>query len=435
MKPFRTAVRRFFLILIAGACLMTNSNECHAQPKDFNYDESKVPTYKLPATLIARDGSKITNPNEWQTVRRPEILSLFQQHVFGTSPPNVPRLRTRLLSQSNSAANGTAIRREITVYFSDDNDGPKMNILVYTPANADAPVPCFLGLNFNGNQTIEADPAIQLTKSWIRRDRKKKTNVNTATEDSRGTSSSRWAVEEIVARGYGLATIYCGDIDPDFDDGFHNGIHALSEANRQENRADDAGGTISAWSWGLSRALDVLESDALVDGRRVGVFGHSRLGKTSLWAGATDERFKLVISNNSGCGGAALSRRRFGETIKRINTSFPHWFCLNHRQFNDREDTLPVDNHMLLALMAPRAAYVASAEGDKWADPRGEMLSLFHAGDVYRLFGLSPLPSDEMPAVDQPIHTDVGYHIRTGDHNVTTYDWLQYLDFADSHLK
>ena len=435
MKLSLPAVRRFSAIAVTGACLLMNSSESSAQPAGYNYDESKVPAYELPEILVANDGSAITDADVWKSVRRPEILELFAEHVFGTLPPDVPQLRTRLRSRTDAAIEGTAVRREITVYFSDDDNGPQMDILVYTPANADGPVPCFLGLNFNGNQTIEDDPAIRLTTSWIRADRNKTGNPNVASEDSRGKSSSRWPVKDIVARGYGLATVYCGDIDPDFDDGFKNGIHSLWAADQQGDRAGNAGGTISAWSWGLSRALDILETDPLVDGTRVAVIGHSRLGKTSLWAGATDERFKLVISNNSGCGGAALSRRRFGETVKRINTSFPHWFCRNHRQYNDNEDQLPVDHHMLMALVAPRAVYVASAEDDTWADPKGEMLSLYHAGEVYRLFEQAALPSDQMPEVNQPIHTDVGYHIRSGKHDVTAYDWSQYLDFADIHLK
>lgn len=420
-------------MIVAAVVITCQPATLRAQPKGFNYDESKVPAFQLPDLLVSSDGTSIDTADAWVAKRRPEILKLFQEHVFGHALPAVPQLRTRLRSRNDNALEGRAIRREVTVFFSGDDAGPQMDILIYTPAGATEPVPCFLGLNFKGNHTIEADPAIHLPTVITR----KNNEVTTYTVDStsRGSRANRWPASMIVEQGYGLATIYYGDIDPDFHDDFHNGVHSLWPDQQGAERPANAGGSIATWAWGLSRALDVLETDALVDGQRVAVFGHSRLGKTSLWAGATDPRFRLVISNDSGCGGAALSRRRFGETVARINTVFPHWFCRNHRQYNDNENALPVDHHMLIALSAPRSVYVASAEQDQWADPKGEMLSLYLAGPVYRLFGKKGLPSDSVPNVDEPIHTDVGYHIRTGKHDVKAFDWQQYLKFAETALK
>lgn len=420
------------LVLWSVLCVPVSLSSVLAQ--EANYDEAKVPAYILPDLLTDLSGRPVTTPQQWQQQRRGEVLGLFEQHVFGRLPDFPVQLRTRLRSEVSDAIGGLAHRRELTVYFTGDDAGPQMDLLIYTPVAAEGRVPAFLGLNFNGNQAIESDPRLHITESWVRNNRELGIENNRATEATRGSEASRWSVERIVKAGYGLVTIYYGDIDPDFDDGFRNGIHLLGQPVAGE-RAGDAGGSISAWAWGLSRALDVLQSDKRIDAERVAVFGHSRLGKTSLWAGATDPRFAMVISNNSGCGGAALSRRAFGETVGRINKSFPHWFCVNHRKYNGNEGALPVDHHMLIALAAPRPIYVASAVEDQWADPRGEYLSLWHAGVVYRLFGRVGMPSEAMPGLDMPVQTDVGYHIRSGKHDVTDYDWQQYVKFADRHLK
>lgn len=407
-----------------------------ALAQEANYDEAKVPKYTLPDPLVFTDGSPVKDAAAWKK-RRQEILNLFASEVFGKMPEKkLDTIRYEVHESGVDALEGKAKRRQVTVHFSGKSDGPKMDILIYTPASAAGPVPCFLGINFEGNHAVNKDPGIRITSSWVRDDAKEGRVDHRATEQSRGSEASRWPVEMILASGYGLATVYYGDIDPDFDDGFQNGVHPLFYKEGQTKPAADEWGSISAWAWGLSRALDYLETDPkLIDAKRVAVMGHSRLGKTALWAGATDERFSIVISNNSGEGGAAITRRRFGESLKRINTSFPHWFCDNHTKYNDKEDELPVDAHELIALSAPRPVYVASAVEDRWADPRGEFLACAHADAVYKLLGMEGLPTQEMPDLNKPVQGTIGYHIREGKHDVTDYDWEQYLRFAKKHWR
>lgn len=390
-----------------------------AQSPPANYDEAKVPPYTLPEVMTFAGGKPVKTPADWKR-RRAEIFRLFETEMYGRIPPKPAGLNFELMEKGD-AFNGTAIRKQVRVKFARSADSPYLDLLLYLPKNVPGKVPVFLGMSFTGNQGVNADPAIRISESWTARKDDPKT---------RGAGASRWEVERILARGYGLAVFYYCDVDPDYDDGFKNGVHALYGVPKA-----DEWGSVGAWAWGAMRALDYLETDPHVDAKRVALQGHSRLGKAALYAGAVDERFAIVISNDSGAGGAALSKRIFGETVEDLNKRFPHWFCGNFKKYSGREGDLPFDQHMLLALIAPRPLYVASAEEDLWADPRGEFLGALGADPVYRLLTNDGLPVKEMPGVNQPVMGRIGYHMRSGKHDVTTYDWDRYLDFADKHWK
>ena len=402
----------------------------------YNYDEAKVGAIPLPDPLVLRNGSPVTSAEQWRTQRRPELLDLFAREMFGRTPVGrPPGLRWDVTSVDRAALGGKAVRKEVTLTFAETPGAPRLHLLIYLPAAASGAgrrSPAFLGLNFLGNQSVHADPGISLSKNWMRTNPAFKIVNDRATEGTRGAHASRWQIEEVVARGYATATAYYGDLCEDRPEGLDRGVAAWLGTGAAESRATDAWGAIGIWAWALSRAMDYLENDPEIDSQRVAVHGHSRLGKAALWAGAQDERFSLVISNDSGAGGAALNTRNFGETVERLNVAFPHWFARAFRVYNANEVKLPFDSHALIALIAPRAVHVGSAAGDAWADPVGEFLATLKAEPVFKLFGRRGLGVNAMPAVNQPVLGDgLAYHIRTGEHDITAYDWAQYLDFAD----
>ncbi len=425
--PFATSRHRsiaWFVLVVLLLCAAAS-----AQRPDVNYDEAKVGKYTLPDPLVLQSGKQVRDATTWYKQRRPEILKLFETNVYGRSPGRPKGMTFEQFDLDKRALDGRAVRKQVTVHFTGKKDSPKMDILLYLPAAARKPVPVFLVPSFSGNYRTHSDPGIKLGEEWVR-DKKMKVPGE---ESKRGTSTY-FQVEKVLARGYGLAVIYYSDIEPDFVGAIQYSVRPLFYQTGQTAPAADEWGAIGAWAWGLSRALDYLETEKDVDARRVVLMGHSRLGKTALWAGAQDTRFAVVIANGSGEGGAALSRRNYGETVKHLNTNFPHWFCDNYKKFNDHVDELPVDQHMLLALIAPRPVYLGCAEQDQWADPRGEFLSAVAAGPVYRLLGKQGLDTEQMPPVHQPIMHTIGFHYRAGKHEVTAYDWDQFLVFAEKHF-
>ena len=384
----------------------------------------------FPDPLVAADGTRITTAAQWQEKRRPELLEFFTREMYGRNPGRPEKLVSEVFDRDPQALGGKATRIQIAIYPG-GRPGPRMDLLVYLPNGADGPVPAIVGLNFLGNHAIHADPGIRLTESWWENNGQPSSD-HRATDASCGINSKQWPVEEILARGYALATIYREDVCADHEPYFQSGAQSLFPELQQ---GDENFSCIAAWAWSLSRALDELEKEPLIDAKRVAVFGFSRMGKAALWAGASDERFAMVISNESGAGGAKLFHRGVGEDINRLNTKFPHWFARNFRKYIGKDTELPFDQHEVISLVAPRPIYIASALGDKNSDPEGEFAGAKAAEPVFRLLGASGLPADTWPPVDTSVQGGIGYHVRTGKHDVTDFDWQQYLAFADKHLK
>ena len=405
--------------LITVFCLGTVFDLYPQNQKEANYDENKIPPYTLPEVLVTKNGKRITNANDWEKYRRAELIDIFTKEIYGKLPDKKIEVSYNILEESSKACQGKAKRKQVEILFKNGGVERKALMLIYLPKSEEK-VPVFLHFNFQGNQTVSTDPEITFSQY---------------SKNPRGNQISRWPIEKIIDAGYGVATIHYWDFYLDQKENFTESILPLFGYKSFSDVPNDGGLAISAWAWGYQRAIDYLESDKDIDASKVIIAGHSRLGKAALWAGAQDTRFAIVISNNSGCGGAALSMRRIGETVNEITKIFPHWFCKNFLKYRWNEDKLPVDQHELLALVAPRPLYVASAEKDLWADPKGEFLSAWYASEVYKCYGYKGIPSAEMPAVNTPIMERVGYHIRTGIHDVTDYDWECFIKFADKWLK
>lgn len=424
-QMLRVGLILFCLALLGSGCADTNRSEMPLTPFE------QLPVQEsLPDPLVLASGEKVTNMDTWNTRRAGEIRTLFSHYMYGYMPP-AAGIQATIESVDAHYMDGQAIKKQVTVTYGPAGT-PPLNLLLVVPNNQPAPSPVFLGLNFYGNHSVLADADILLSPNWMP-ERGEGVVGNQATAAARGTSTSRWNIKDVVLQGYAVATFYHGDIDPDKDD-FSDGVHASIPFNGSVVRSDRSWGALSAWAWGLHRAVDYLVQDPDIDSEKIAVMGHSRNGKAALWAGATDPRIALVISNQSGCGGAALSTRKIGETVEAINTSFPHWFSRSFWRFNNNEERLPVDQHMLISLMAPRPVLIASARDDDWADPDGEFLAAQAAEPVYKLLGYSGLNNESMPDLNQLVGAELGYHIRPGGHGVGPQDWDVFVQFANMHF-
>jgi hypothetical protein len=377
----------------------------------------------IPDPLVTYGGEAVTGARMWNKVRRPELREFFEANMYGRAPKAWGQIRTQLLEEDAGALDGRATRRQVRIFWDGSAAGPYADVLIYLPNGVRGKVPVVVGLNFEGNHSVCADTAVRIPAEAVKNSGGK--------EIVRGFHAGQWPVEEIIERGYGVATAWRNEVSMDNRDRQMEGVRsvypALAEGN--ENWA-----TVSAWAWGLSRIADVLLKDKRVDDKRLAVLGFSRLGKASLWAGATDERFAATISECSGGGGAKLFHRNEGEKIRNLlGSGSSYWFCRNFAQYADRDTRLPFDQHQMMALIAPRALYVASATEDGYADPPGEYEALRRTAPVYALLGQHAALPAEYPAADTPLGagTRLGYHVRTGRHNVTPEDWKFILDFLD----
>jgi hypothetical protein len=405
---------RFQVLMLFTLLALAVAPMALAAEEQFNYDEAKVGAYTLPNPLVMQDGTPVTTAEQWRDKRRPELIELFETQVYGRRPPKPTDLRFDIAATDDTAVDGRATRKQVRIHgLGGAGDSAAIVLTLYVPNNAEERVPAFVGMHLFDAAAAAPVPGKPL-------------EVPVAE-----TLPGAKLLEVILDRGYAIGTLTAADFCPDDAASFRNGVLTQLYPDQTGPPGPEQPGAIATWAWALSRALDYLQTDKAIDATRVAVIGHSRMGKTALWAGAEDQRFALVISNNSGCGGAALSRRNFGETVARINRAFPHWFCGNFKKYNDRENELPVDQHQLVALSAPRPVYVASAADDGWADPRGEFLAAAGADAVYKLLGVPGLDVTDQPAVGKVVGQHIGYHVRVGKHALTDYDWLRYLDFSD----
>lgn len=364
----------------------------------------------VPSLFTCLDGTQVKDERTWFQKRRPEILELFRREEYGRLPDMSDvkiRIRVADSRQSETIMEGRAIRKTVEVEAVRREIHFSFNFVVFIPVGLDHPAPAFVTICNRGIR--DSDPA-------------------------RHFLSPFYPAETIISRGYACASFRTQEVAPDYDEGFTTCFHRLFP-DYIENRPHDAWGALTVWAWAASRVMDYFETEPLIDHKRVAVVGHSRGGKTALWCTAQDERFAMAVSSCAGNSGDAISRGSTGETIQDIATRFPYWFCRNYQKYKNNEEALPFDQHMLLALIAPRLIYTTSRTLDSWADPVGQFESCVQADPIYHLLGLTGMPQREKPLPEHPLHDGrIGHHHKTGNHDLDEYDWNCIMDFADKHM-
>ena len=424
------------LVLTSSGCLRAQTAPATPQASPdvvagipVNYDEAKVGTYVLPDALRLKNGKPVENAKTWYAKRRPEIVDLFETQQFGRAPGRPADESFEVVDKGTPALNGKAIRKQVTIYLNKEKDGPSIDLLMYLPAAATRPVPMLFSINFGAVQKAVDDPGIRPGTVWDA-----KTHTRIAPPPGNGFGHIN--AEALIDAGFGVATYYYGDIEPDYAEGFADSIRARYLKPGQAERAPDDWGSIAAWAWGMSRVQDYFETDASIDAKRVAIHGISRLGKTVMWAGAHDQRFAAVIASCSGEGGAALSHRNYGETIAHLTAPgrFPYQFAANYAKYAGFPDKAPMDANLLIALIAPRPLLLQTGSTDAWSDPKGEFLAAVAAGKVYRLLGKEDLGTDVWPRAGQPILHDLSYSMHEGGHGMVPSDWAVYVEFLKKNL-
>ena len=397
--------------------------------QEVNYEESQVPSYELPDVLTTESGRQVRSVADWERMRRPELVDVFSETMYGRTPGEHIPVSYRMIKENKNALEGKATMRQIEMRFEKNGKTLRALLLLMLPNAVKKDIPMFIGYNFKGNHSTINDTSIVYSENF------KLVRAPDHPDWQPGVQASRWDYHRIIDRGYGVATMCYHDMFPDKEGFKEHSAAALFSDFRSAEDAGDYWQAIGVWAWGSSRIVDYLETCSELDKNAFILVGHSRQGKAALWAGAQDPRFSMVIANNSGSGGAALSKREFGERIAIVSSIKPHWFAKNLDAYHDKEQDMPFDQHMLIALMAPRPVYLGSAEKDLWADPKGEYLAAYHASPVYQLYGKIGLKDPYPPAVHDPIYQDIGYHLRAGIHDLNSYDWFCFLNFADRHFR